>query len=173
MKVIIIILISFLINIGLYADVDNKNKKKFEANFSYEELQGTWIKQDCLIFKASMNKVDIGEKKYQSLKFSNKYYIEYASDDEHLYNKKHKIYNYNDFVLKGSYTYNQWLVFHANSKKVYFGISKITEKTKIKKVIEGYTIADFQVGDMILTLYSSKTKEIVYRLQYRKLQTKD
>lgn len=169
MKKILIVAFLLLGITNIYANV-KVEKDYTKINFSKSELQGEWLKIDCPVFKVMVNKIDFGEKKYQKLTFIDNMYLYVSTDDKNIFLKKRKIFNYNDFVLKESDTPNQWLGLYTNGSFFYFGITKINEKTKIKKVIKGHTIADWRVGDMILTLYNNKTNEIVYRLQYRKIK---
>jgi len=168
------LLLAILLVFGISSlSANTKIEKDYtKINFSQDELQGKWIKVDCPYFHVVVNKIDISEKKYQMLTFISDNYLFESTDDKEQFLKDRKIFNFNDFILKDSNTPNQWLGLYSYPKFIYFGITKINEKTKIKKIIEGYLIADLQVGDMVLTLYNSKTNQIVYRLQYRKIKEK-
>lgn len=167
MKVIFVILMSFLINIGLCADDNNHNNSNLESRFSNEELQGVWIKQDCLSTNISASKsdpYDICKMEYHAFKFVDHYYLEYLSNEKYSDNKDKLKRNYLTFKLR-EFDKKHWLQLNIFSFKTYYVIIKITKKTKINN---RNIVIDFKVGDMILALYNSK-KEIIHRLHYRKL----
>lgn len=179
MKPIQILTIVFLLfSSTIYGKTNDsvKSSKKSqvtnEEHFTSDELQGVWVKVTLdPVIKKMLNTIELDEMEYESLKFVGKYYYSFRFDERHIYNEDLKVHNLNDYKLQTSkHNPFQWLGLYQFPRWINFRIQKITKKTAVKKELNGKVVIDWREGDMLLTLYNSKTSKPVYYKQYRKLE---
>lgn len=156
--------------IGTQTFASSENYENQSSSFTNNELQGEWrnVPWPDFIKKSFGFSDKVNDTRYQSIFFVENMYLFFASEEQYINIDEVKTFNYNDYKLNNSDPNNQWIELFSYPKWVYLGVTKITKKTSIKKVIKGEIVIDFQLGDMILTYYN-KDSEIVFRKQFRKV----